>query len=697
MSVTYSNGPDPASTIAKERAQTNFDLDVMNQFLEGGSAEQAAIVKSIYLQFERDPILSTSTAVYDLTKEQKRELTARKIARMAQYLENDTPAVFSKRLHLMNTVDPQVGTRIAINLGLFLNCVRGNGTDEQFNFWIHTKGTSQLKGIYGCFGMTELAHGSNVAGLETTATFDVETDEFVINTPHVGATKWWIGGAAHSSSHCAVYARLIVKGVDHGVKTFVVALRDANHELMPGVSVGDIGAKMGRDGIDNGWIQFNNVRIPHAYMLSKYDKVARDGTVSNAPLAQLAYSALLDGRVTMIYDSFRFGSRFVTIALRYAVARRQFGTNSDGLGGEEQLLNYPLHQNRLLPYLASVYAMSATGDKMNHYLEDVINNLEASVKTADMRKIGASIEDMKNLFVISASLKSTCTWLVSSLIDECRQACGGHGYSAYSGFGQGYTDWVVQCTWEGDNNVLAMSAGKTIVQNVQKVLKGKKNPSEFAFLNSYKAGETSEVLKGPVGNLSTLLVTFQTLVGRLSGHANEILGQNGGSWEVISVHQVNISKIFAHTYILSTFTKRIAEVSDPAVKTQLTQLAQLYALSTLSQYSSLFLQYNVLSATTLAEVQAEVGVLNTRVRPQVVGLTDAFQMPDFAINSALGSKAGNIYETYFGLVKNQNDPSVTKAPYSAALEKMLNRQDLNVRERNERTEQVLRILGGDDE
>ncbi|ODQ80946.1 hypothetical protein BABINDRAFT_165684 [Babjeviella inositovora NRRL Y-12698] len=696
MSVTYTDSPNPAASIAKERAQTSFDIDTMNEFLEGGS-NQAALVKSLYLQFERDPILTTSTAVYDLTKDQKRELTAKKIARVAQYLEADTPTTFAKRLHLIHTVDPQVGTRIAVNLGLFVNCIRGNGTDEQFKYWVLTQGASQMKGIYGCFGMTELAHGSNVAGLETTATFDVETDEFVINTPHVGATKWWIGGAAHSSSHCATYARLIVKGVDHGVKTFVVPLRDANHDLMPGVSVGDIGAKMGRDGVDNGWIQFSNVRIPHAFMLSRYDRVCRDGTVHSAPLAQLAYSALLDGRVTMVYNSFRFGSRFITIALRYAVARRQFGKSSDGLGGEEQLLNYPLHQNRLMPYLASIYAMSATGDKMNWYLKDIINGLEASVRTADMSQIGAAIDDMKSLFVISASLKSTCTWLTSSLIDECRQACGGHGYSAYSGFGQGYSDWAVQCTWEGDNNVLAMSAGKAIVQHVQKVLKGKKVSGEFAFLNSYKADETSEVLKGPVGNLTTLLATFQTLVGRLSGHANEILGHSSGSWEVISVHQVNISKIFAHTYILSTFTKRIAEVSDFAINIQLTQLAQLYALSTLSQYSSLFLQYNVLAASTLAKVQAEVGNLNARIRPQVVGLTDSFMMPDFAINSALGSKAGDIYESYFNLVKNQNDPSVTKAPYSAVLEKMLNRQDLEVRERSERTEQVLRILGSTDE
>lgn len=80
--------------------------------------------------------------------------------------------------------------------------------------------------MIGCFGMTELAHGSNVAGLETTATFDEASDEFVIHTPHLGATKWWIGGAASTATHCAVFAQLIINGKRHGVKTFVVQLRD---------------------------------------------------------------------------------------------------------------------------------------------------------------------------------------------------------------------------------------------------------------------------------------------------------------------------------------------------------------------------------------------------------------------------------------------------------------------------------------
>lgn len=96
---------------------------------------------------------------------------------------------------------------------------------DVLGYWID-RGVLGLNGVIGCFAMTELAHGSNVAGLETTATFDRETDEFIIHTPHLGATKWWIGGAASTATHAAVFAQMIVDGKQYGVKTFVTQLRD---------------------------------------------------------------------------------------------------------------------------------------------------------------------------------------------------------------------------------------------------------------------------------------------------------------------------------------------------------------------------------------------------------------------------------------------------------------------------------------
>jgi len=179
--------------------------------------------------------------------------------------------------------------------------------------------------MIGCFGMTELAHGSNVAGLETTATFDENSDQFIIHTPRLEATKWWIGGAAHSATHCAVFAQLIVKGKCYGVKTFIVPLRNPKtYALLPGIAIMDIGKKQGRDGIDNGAITMTNVRVPRAYMLMKHCQVSRRGVVTEPPLAQLTYGALLQGRTAMVADAANCSKKALTIALRYAAVRRQF-------------------------------------------------------------------------------------------------------------------------------------------------------------------------------------------------------------------------------------------------------------------------------------------------------------------------------------------------------------------------------------
>ena len=700
--VSLAQGPDPRSSIQTERANSKFNPEKMNYFLEG-SKERSELFKGLAQQMERDPVLFTDGSYYDLTKDQQRELTAVKINRLARYRETDSIDTFNKRLSLVGVFDPQVGTRIGVNLGLFLSCIRGNGTAEQLKYWAFDKETSNIKGIYGCFGMTELAHGSNVAGLETTATFDKENDEFVINTPHVGATKWWIGGAAHSATHCSVYARLIVDGEDYGVKTFVVPLRDSNHDLMPGVTVGDIGAKMGRDGIDNGWIQFSNVRIPRFFMLQKFCKVSADGEVVLPPLEQLSYSALLGGRVMMVLDSYRMLARMSTIALRYAIGRRQFkGDNvdqNDPNALETQLIDYPLHQKRLFPYLAAAYVISAGALKIEHTIETTLEELDQAVAKGDQRAIFKSIDDMKSLFVDSGSLKSTATWLAAEAIDQCRQACGGHGYSSYNGFGKAYNDWVVQCTWEGDNNVLGMSVGKPIVREVINLEdKGKKVRGSTAFLNQlkeYTGSNSSKVVLDSVADLddvNKVIKAIEVAIIRLAQEAATTVRKE--SLDFVGAELVQLSKLKAHHYLLTEYVRRVNEFDQKDLVPYLLTIAKLYgATVVLDKFAGVFLTFNVASSkaiTDLASVQ--IPKLCAEVRPNVVAYTDSFQQSDMIVNSAIGRYDGDIYENYFDLVKAQNPPSKTKAPYSAALEAMLNRPSLEARERFEKTDETAEIL-----
>jgi acyl-CoA oxidase len=298
--------------MARERGQGTFAVRQMTHFLDGGPA-MTAMRERFMLEMEREPSFRVDDLA-DLTRAQIRERYARRLRAVAHWARSESRETFQNRLNNLVILDPGFLTRVGVHYGLFANTIINQGTDEQVDMWLR-RGIMDFDSVIGCFAMTELGHGSNVPGMETTATFDRAADQFVLHTPNLTATKWWIGGAAESATHAydqvllhrppctcrIVYANMLIDGKSYGVKPFVVPLRDPKtFQTCPGVTIGDNGAKMGRNGIDNGWIQFTYVRIPRDLLLMRYTKVDRQGVVEEPPLAQLAYGALLYGRCMMI-------------------------------------------------------------------------------------------------------------------------------------------------------------------------------------------------------------------------------------------------------------------------------------------------------------------------------------------------------------------------------------------------------------
>ncbi|KAK7204075.1 acyl-coenzyme a oxidase 2 [Myxozyma melibiosi] len=654
---------NPVQSMAAERAAASFPVRELTYFLDGG--EEATLVRErLMSEIERDPLFQNIDA-YDLNKEQLRERTMKKITRLVHYVVAEPEEVTYQRLSLIGVVDMGLLTRTGVHYGLFFGAIRGSATPKQFSYWI-SQGAAELKGIIGCFCMTELGHGSNVAGLETTATFDEGSDEFIINTPHVAATKWWIGGAAHTATHTVCFARLIVHGKDYGVKSFVVPLRDpTNYELKPGISIGDIGRKMGRDGIDNGWVQFTNVRIPRQFMLMRHCQVDRHGKVTQPPLEQLTYGALIGGRVSMTADSAQMSKRFVTIAIRYAAVRRQFTAKKGQV--ETKLLDYALHQRRLLPLLAQTFAIQFSADEILKMHRSLLKNID-SIDPSDKKSMGALIEELKEVFATSAGLKAFSTWACADTIDQTRQACGGHGYSAYNAFGPAYADWVVQCTWEGDNSILALSAGRALIQRYLQVKKGRTAPVSTGYLN--KAAELAKATAG-----SRKIDSPEVLVEAWNAVASAVVCKAGASFEALtkkgktadeafeetSQQRFLAARIHTRASMVRMFYDRIA-TAKPELKEVLYDLAALYALWSIENDSGLFLQAGYFTSAQIDEAKDLTEVYLGKVRKQAIPLTDSFNFSDFFINSAIGRKDGNVYENYFELVKRQN-PSKPQAPY----------------------------------
>lgn len=659
---------EPPVLLAQERSNALFDPRDMTYYLDGGKSsteEKEKIMTSI----ERDPLFDNEK-YYDLSKDELRELTVQRVASLSSHI--NSAGFLHTRFSLTGLADPGSSTRTGVHFGLFLNSVRGSGTPAQFDYWVN-KGAISLKRFFGCFSMTELGHGSNVAGLETTATFDPDTDEFIINTPHLGATKWWIGGAAHTATHTVCFARLIVKGKDYGVKSFVVPLRNVDDwSLKPGVAIGDIGKKMGRDGIDNGWIQFTDVRIPRQFMLMRYSKVDRDGVVTEPPLAQLAYGALIGGRVSMAGDSFYISARFLTIAIRYAAIRRQFSATP----GEKEtvILDYPLHQRRLLPRLAYAYAINAAATEL-YVLHDTASSQLETVDPKNIVALKTAVNDIKELFSISAGVKAFSTWAASDIIDECRQACGGHGYSGYNGFGQGYNDWVVNCTWEGDNNVLTLSAGRSLIQSAIAARNGKPVGAASQYLT--RATELSKKhLEGRSLEDPAVLIeaweaaSARLLMGAADSYEKELKKANGNvaaAMERVSQQRFETARVHTRLYMIKAFFGRISKASSNSVPSNvvaaLTDLAILFALYSIEKDSGLFLKSAFLTSEDTDTVTSLVDEYNFKVRQQAIPLVDSFNLSDYFINSPIGNYNGDVYKDYFHKVVRRNPNYSAKAPY----------------------------------
>lgn len=544
-------------------------------------------------------------------------------------------------------------------MACFFGALSGSATANQFGYWVG-KGALSLNGMVGCFAMTELGHGSNVAGLETTATFDAAADEFIIHTPRVESTKWWIGGAAQSATHACVFARLIIGDVDYGVKSFIVQLRDPrDFSLMTGINIGDIGKKMGRDGIDNGWIQFTHVRIPRSHMLMKHTKVSRDGIVKEPPLAQLTYGALIQGRVAMVVDSGNTAKKALTIAIRYAAVRRQGGSGDL----ETKLLDYRIHQHRLMPLLAQAYAMHLTGIVMKDLYENLMSKLNtAKPGDSDMQEV---IETLKETHATSAGLKAFCTWNCLSTIETCRQACGGHGYSAYTGLAGMANDFAVHCTWEGDNTILTLQAGRYLVACYNDAKKGKVQPEGVAYLNNISTiVESKCTAKCPKDMLDFAVIerawsaVAANVVRKAAEQFSECIKRGSSveqAHEECSAARLYAAKIHSFGYLFRQFVKGIS-TAPPSLRPSLDQLCTLYGLYTIVENSGAFLHSGHLTPTQVDWVRANVDALCQSVRSQAVLLVDSFNYSDYIINSPLGRYDGDVYERYYDQVKRANPP-----------------------------------------
>ena len=371
--------------------------------------------------------------------------------------------------------DLSLAIKFGVQFGLFGGSIRALGSERQKREYLADAGSLALP---GCFAMTERGHGSNVRDLQTSATYDPPNGEFVVNTPTNQDHKEWIGNAARHGRLATVFAQLVIGEQNHGVHAFLVPIRDDDGRTMPRVRIEDSGHKLGLNGVDNGRIWFDNVRIPRENLLSRFGQVSEDGTYSSPiPSSSRRFftmlGTLVGGRIAVASGGLSATKSALTIAVRYGAERRQFGPKDRA---EVPVLDYLTHQRRLIPHLATCYAL-------NFALHDLAREYGMVPEGADVREIEAK----------AAALKALSTAHATTSIQEAREACGGEGYRAENRFALLKADSDIFTTFEGDNTVLLLQAAKSLLSGYQQ---------EFSHLDFFgllgKLAERVEVKIGEV-------------------------------------------------------------------------------------------------------------------------------------------------------------------------------------------------------
>jgi acyl-CoA oxidase len=305
--------------------------------------------------------------------------------------------------------------------------------------------------------------------IETTATYDRATDEFIIDSPTITATKWWIGMAGQTATHTVVIAQTIIDGKKVGLNWFVVQLRSKySGELEPNIQIGDIGAKVGHAGVDNGWIQFRQKRIPRSDMLARWVSLDRHGNYTPAPNPAVMYATLIPERLSLVHSTTQMISQALTIATRYGVVRRQ--GNKD-----QQIMDYQSHYVKIIPAIAFMYMVKSASGVLN----DQYNVLTAGGKMEPV----VYLNHMGDMHAMSACLKGLAGWYSTDILETCRRSCGGHAYSTYNAIGHIIGDWGVMTTGGGDNVVLLQQTTRYLLYRLEQKLEYNEFP-ELKFKSS---------------------------------------------------------------------------------------------------------------------------------------------------------------------------------------------------------------------
>ncbi|KAL1492606.1 hypothetical protein ABEB36_010843 [Hypothenemus hampei] len=626
--------------LEKERRKCTFNTLELTHLLDGGP-KKTAERKEREKFFLEDTELRSKVPLEYLSHKEKYEEAVRKsclIFKKVQQLQNEGKGGMDNFREILGG---QLGSAIlgdgnplTLHYVMFIPTIMGQGTFEQQAEWVQRAWQCDIIGTYA---QTELGHGTFIRGLETTAIYDSKTEEFVLNSPTLTSYKWWPGGLGHSANYAVVVAQLYTNGKCHGIHPFIVQLRDdETHQPLPGIKIGEIGCKLGMNSTNNGYLGFDNIRIPRTSLLMKNNKVLPDGTYVSSPSSKLTYGTMIFVRVVLVQDAATYLKKTSTIATRYSAVRRQCQIKPED--PETQILDYVTQQYKLFPNIATAFAFQFSAN----WLWNVYNDVSSQLETGNL-------DNLPELHATSCVLKAVSTADAAFGVETCRLACGGHGYMTASNLPSTYGLVTAMCTYEGENTVLLLQSARFLI----KMWQNKKNLSH---LPTVKYLQNALHKKLPFQKSVTWIIAVLQKVSaskiELSNNNINKRIQNGQSpedaWNNTSIELVEAADLHGRTFIVQTFHESVESLKvSPQLKTVLQQLVELYAVYHALKLVGPLLRFADVNAQEIELLQSWLEELLKVLRPNAVGLVDSFDICDEVLSSALGSYDGNVYERLF--------------------------------------------------
>ncbi|MEM9894986.1 MAG: acyl-CoA dehydrogenase [Bacteroidota bacterium] len=614
---------------AEQQTIPSFNIEKLKALLQGEDAAIIEEIKQVLTSAEFD-YLSPYTSV-DRFREQVfkwcRSLADKGYGSLGYPKEfgggGDIKGYFAA-MDAVSYHDTSMVIKFGVQFGLWGMSVMHLGTEKHHKKYLRQIGTLELP---GCFAMTETGHGSNVRGLETTATYDHASQTFTILSPNRQSGKEYIGNAALHGKMATVFAKLIVDEVDHGVNAFLVPLRDDAGNLVEGVEIEDNGHKIGLNGVDNGRIWFHNVVIEKDAMLDRYASIDDKGKF-HSPITSdnrrffTMLGTLVGGRIAIPRSALTVTKTGITTAIRFAQNRKQFGPEN---GPEIPILDYQSHQRRLLPLLANVFACHFA----LRYLSD--------------RFFARTENEMQEIEALAAGMKAWVTWNNSQTLQECREAMGGKGYLSENFIGRLKSDTEIYTTFEGDNTVLMQLVAKS------RLAEFKKDFADINFLGmfSYIAEKAKVTLaeKNPLAIRDTSsshlldyhfhLKAFQyresshiVSAARRFKHFLDTGDDTFTAFNKTQTHMIQVGHAYIERVIMEQFIAGIKKIEDRAIKNVMIQLCRLFALSQLEKHKGWYLESGYMDGMKTKAIRKLVNTLCLELRPEAMDLVESFDIPE---------------------------------------------------------------------